>query len=83
MEAKKEGRPGMLGGVLQIFDRDESRIPDRIRVSFSDGTTAVYDLHTDQPAPLIMENIRIIRKWRTGYQYREDGRRAPRRRRRA
>ena len=78
MKAKNEGRPEMMGAVLPVYDRDGSRIPDRIRVCFSDGTTAVYNLHMDQPEPLIRESIRIIRKWNTGYQYQ-----APRRRRRA
>ncbi len=76
MDEKKE-RPEMLARVVPMYDREGSRIPDRIRISFSDGTTAVYDLHADQPAPLILENIQIIQKWNTGYQYRE-----PRRRRR-
>ena len=60
-------RPEMLPEALLTYERDDSRIPERIRVSFSDGTTAIYDLHTDQPAPIIEENIRIIRKWKQGY----------------
>ena len=67
---KKENRPKPLPTPVYIFDREDSQIPDRIRVSFSDGTTAVYTLHVDQPHPLVEESIRIIRRWRSeGYQY--------------
>ena len=55
-------------------------IPDSVRVSFSDGTTAIYDLHTDQPAPVIYENIRIIRKMKVGYQAATKHQYRPRRR---
>ena len=50
------------------YDQDEfSRHPGRVRLMFRDGSTAIYDLHVDQPAPQIMENIRIIRKMKQGY----------------
>ena len=69
-DKKQHKRPQPLPTPVYIFDREDSQIPDRIRVSFSDGTTAVYTLHVDQPKPLVMESIRIIRKWRSeGYQY--------------
>ena len=48
-----------------------------MRISFKDGTTIVYDTRMEQPHALIMENIRIIRKWRQILEER------PRRRRRA
>ena len=60
-------RPKMMPETVTYYDHNMSRVPDRIRVSFEDGTTAVYVLHTEQPAPVIMENIRIIRKWKQGY----------------
>ena len=60
-------RPEMLPEKVSYYDTEYSRIPDRIRVSFEDGTTAVYDLRMTQPAPVILENIRIIRKWKQGY----------------
>ena len=62
-----ENRPELLDKVVPIYDHDFSKKPDHIRVSFEDGTTAVYDLRTVQPAPVIVENIRIIRKWKQGY----------------
>ena len=64
---EKEKRPRVLPEPLPIYEHKESRIPDRIRVSFNDGSTAVYELRRDQPSPVIMENIRIIRKWKNGY----------------
>ena len=60
-------RPSLMGKPLPIYEHEDSRIPDGIRVSFEDGTTAVYYLHTEQPAPLIFENIKIIRRMKQGY----------------
>ena len=60
-------RPKMLPEAVPYYWFDFSVIPDQIRVSFSDGSTAIYDLRTDdQPHPVILENVKIIRKWR-GY----------------
>jgi hypothetical protein len=59
-------RPRMLDKPLEIYDYEFSKYPDRIRVSFADGRTFVYDIRTEQPASVIEENIRIIRKWK-GY----------------
>ena len=64
MEHKK---PLMLDKPLPIYEHEYSEIPERIRVSFNDGRTAVYELRVDQPAPVIIENIKIIRKWKQGY----------------
>ena len=66
-EPEEPGRPKMLPHAVPHYERSNSRIPERIRVSFEDGSTAIYDLHTEQPAPVILENIRIIRKWKQGY----------------
>lgn len=60
-------RPEPLAEVVPYYDHDFSKHPDHIRVSFADGSTAVYDLRMDQPHPIITENIRIIRKWKQGY----------------
>lgn len=60
-------RPEPLAEVVPYYDHDFSKHPDHIRVSFADGSTAVYDLRTEQPHPVIVENIRIIRKWKQGY----------------
>lgn len=60
-------RPEPLAEVVPYYDHEFSKHPDHIRVSFADGSTAVYDLRMDQPHPIITENIRIIRKWKQGY----------------
>ena len=66
-ERKKETRPELLPGTISYYDYDISKYPDRIRVSFADGKTLVYELRTEQPHPIIVENIKIIRKWKQGY----------------
>lgn len=60
-------RPEILPKPLPMYANENSRIPERMRVSFSDGSTAIYQLYADQPAPVILENIKIIRKWKQGY----------------
>ena len=59
-------RPEILPGVVPTYDTEFSVHPEQIRLKFKDGSTAVYDIRQDQPHPVIMENIRIIRKW-NGY----------------
>lgn len=61
------GRPRLLDKVVPKYDTDGSRYPETIRASFTDGRTVVYEIRTEQPAPMIVENIRIIRKWKQGY----------------
>ena len=65
IEVKK--RPEVLPEPLPIYETIYSEIPDRVRISFSNGTSAIYDLHTEQPAAVILENIRIIRRM-VGYE---------------
>ena len=60
-------RPEALEKIVPYYEHAWSKHPDSIRVSFTDGSTAVYDIRQDQPHPLIVENINIIRKWKTGY----------------
>lgn len=63
----ERNRPGILPKVLPMYEHEYSEIPERIRVSFEGGKTAVYELRVEQPAPVIIENIKIIRKWKQGY----------------
>ena len=60
-------RPLMLDKAVPNYDHKCSIYPDQIRVSFSDGHTEVYDRRVEQPAPQVVESIRIIRKWKQGY----------------
>ena len=63
----KPGRPALMKLAVPRYEHDYSKYPEQIRVSFIDGHTAVYELKVDQPHPVIIENIKIIRKWKTGY----------------
>lgn len=60
-------RPKILDKVVPIYEHEYSVLPDRIRVLFSDGRTMIYDIHMDQPAPVIVQNIKLIRKMKQGY----------------
>ena len=60
-------RPAPLPEVVPIYEHELSTLPDSIRVSFEDGSTAVYDIRMDQPHPIIIENINIIRRMKQGY----------------
>lgn len=62
-----KSRPEILDKVVPIYEHEYSVLPDRIRVLFSDGRTMIYDIHMDQPAPVIVQNIKLIRKMKQGY----------------
>ena len=51
-------RPAILPGLLAYYRNRFSKIPESIRVSFGNGTTEVYDLHVQQPAPVIWKHSR-------------------------
>lgn len=55
-------RPKPLPGVVSYYDHATSFHPDRIRMSFSDGSTAVYEIRHDQPHPLVLKNIEIMKE---------------------
>lgn len=63
---KGEHDPEIIG-IFSTYEHEFSRHQEKIRVSFKDGSTAVYDLRVEQPHPVIVENIKIIRKWKQGY----------------
>jgi len=59
-----------LPNVSPIFEHEASDYPDAVRVSFPNGRTIVYTRQVQQPEPMLVESILIIRKWKTeGYQY--------------
>ncbi len=66
-DKEENSRPKPLPGAVPYYKRESSRIPESIRISFSDGSTAVYELHVEQPAPQIVESIKIIRRMKQGY----------------
>ena len=63
----KHNKPTILPKPMPMYEHEYSEFPEKIRVKFSNGRTAVYELRVDQPAPVIIENIKIIRKWKQGY----------------
>ena len=69
-------RPKEMPQVVTYYLHEESEYPEQIRVSFEDGRTAIYDLHSEQPAPQVLKSIEIIRKMKVT----TDGYRPPRRR---
>lgn len=60
-------RPEMMDRAVPYYGHAWSKYPDQIRVSFEDGSTVIYEARMEQPAPVIVENIKIIRKWKSGY----------------
>ena len=77
-EREKGKRPQPMDKVVPHYEHEWSEKPDWIRVSFEDGSTAVYILKVEQPAPVIIENIKIIRKWKQGYVNQPERRRGKR-----
>lgn len=59
-------RPEPLPGVATYYKDEESLLPDLVRMSFRDGSTAVYELKSAQIHPLIRRNLQILRGWK-GY----------------
>ena len=82
LEQNRKNRPEMLTKAVPKYDYDSSRYPDRIRVSFADGSTQIYRIQTELPPPVLVESIEIIRKWHTGYKAPEMAEIPERRRRR-
>ena len=64
---REEERPEMLNEPFPYYDHELSRYPERIRVSFDDGSTQIYEIRSEMPAPVIMENIEIIQRMTVGY----------------
>ncbi len=64
-----------LPSPVPIYEHDHDGHPDALRVSFEDGSTAVYEIRRDQPHPMTIKSIEIIRKWNTGIMPEEPKRR--------
>ena len=56
-----------LPEMVPIYEHEHDGHPDALRVSFEDGSTAVYDLRREQPHPLTVKCVETIRKWNNGY----------------
>ena len=61
-ERRRRRRPKMLPEPAAYYDHTESKFPDRLRVSFEDGHTEVFDRRVNQPAPVIFNNQPMRRR---------------------
>lgn len=59
-------RPDPLDRFLVTYRGRFSRYPEQVRISFADGTTAVYTMKAEQPAPVVFR--REPRRW-LGYKF--------------
>ena len=50
-ERRRRRRPEILPEPAAYYDRTDSKYPDRIRLSFKDGHTEIYDRRVNQPRP--------------------------------
>ena len=50
-QRRRRSRPEPLPEPATYYDHPESRYPDRIRLSFPDGHTELYDRRVNQPKP--------------------------------
>lgn len=48
---RRRSRPAPLPEPAVYYDREDSRYPDRVRLSFPDGHTEIYDRRVNQPRP--------------------------------
>ena len=50
-QRRRRRRPEPLPEPAVYYDRQDSRYPDRVRLSFQDGHTEIYDRRVNQPRP--------------------------------
>ena len=55
-------KPEPLPEPAAYYDRQSSRYPDRIRLSFADGHTEIYDRRVNQPKPNTYVNSQMRRR---------------------
>lgn len=53
---RRRRRPIPLPEPAVYYDRQDSKYPDRVRVSFADGHTEIYDRRVNQPQPVTYIN---------------------------
>ena len=64
-QRRRRRRPAPLPKPATYYDKTESKYPDRVRVSFMDGHTEVYDRRVNQPQQqLIYINVPYPRRRR-------------------
>ena len=50
-ERRRRRRPAALPEPATYYDDPDSKYPDRVRISFKDGHTEIYDRRVNQPRP--------------------------------
>lgn len=51
LKKRRRSRPVVLPEPMPYYDRSSSQYPDRIRVSFADGHTEIYNRRISYPTP--------------------------------
>ena len=66
---QRKDRPLPMNIAVPVYEYESSKYPDKIRVSFLDGHTEVYEKRIEQPHPLVLRNIEIMKetKKKIGY----------------
>ena len=59
-------KDAMIVGAVAYRNKGEEK-PGEVRLLFRDGTTEIYDMRVEQPAPQVVESIKIIRRMKQGY----------------
>lgn len=59
---RRPKRPQMLPEPAAYYDHEISAYPDRVRISFEDGRTEIYDRRVNQPEPVIYNNRPMRRR---------------------
>ena len=55
-ERRRRRRPSALPEPATYYDKPGSKYPDRIRLSFADGHTEIYDRRANQPEQMAYIN---------------------------
>lgn len=55
-------RPNLLPEPVPYYEHEYSKHPDSIRMSFDDGSTAIYDIRRNMPHPLVIKNSEIMKE---------------------
>ena len=55
-ERRRRRRPSALPKPATYYDKPGSKYPDRIRLSFADGHTEIYDRRVNQPEQMAYIN---------------------------
>lgn len=55
-------RPELLPEAVPYYEHDFSIHPDSVRISFKDGSSAVYDIRMNYPHPLVLKNAEIMKE---------------------